>query len=186
MTHALTLPNCSPLTQTTASHSIPNIPPFYPCFLIPESPSVAIVCCVCLPACWSCVRTAVGMNDCRYHVVWPWGIQNLSLLCLLSNAGLSGSKISILLALSCVWILGWCISSAKIVLCVCHESMISCVYAFLPSPHPSWCSCWVCLVLFGCVPTPARRSEVKTQLAVAVLNVRAVVLYMYPLSHFKM
>ena len=67
-THVLALPNYNPLDQTTASHSLPNIPPFYPSLIVPASPSRAIVCCVCLPACWLYARIAVGMNDCSYRV----------------------------------------------------------------------------------------------------------------------
>ena len=45
-----------------------------------------------------------------------------------SNSGISG-----------------CVLSAKIVLFVFHQLMISCVYAFFLSPHSlSWCSCRFC------------------------------------------
>ena len=47
MTHILdlTLPNFNPLVQQ-ASQSLPNIPPFYPCFVGPASPSPADACCM--------------------------------------------------------------------------------------------------------------------------------------------
>ena len=97
------------LTQTAASYSFPNIPPFYPNLIVPSSSSLAVACCVHLPACWLCVHTAVGLivcppgcwtdcvstwsldwmyvqmsvglNDWRYHVVLLYyAILNLSLL----------------------------------------------------------------------------------------------------------
>ena len=44
-THLLTLPNYNPFTQTAASHSLPNIPPFYPSPVVPvfASEAVAVV-----------------------------------------------------------------------------------------------------------------------------------------------
>ena len=57
--------------------------PFYPNLIVPASPSLAVTCCVYLPACWMCVWMTVGMNDCRYCVVLLWGIPNLSFLCFL-------------------------------------------------------------------------------------------------------
>ena len=68
------------LTQTAASHSLSNIPPFYPCLIIPASPSLTVLCCVYLPASWLCVWMAAWMNNCRYCVALLWGILNLSLL----------------------------------------------------------------------------------------------------------
>ena len=66
------------LKQTAASHSLSNIPPFYPRLIIPTS--LAVWCCVYLPASWLCVWMAAWMNNCRYCVVLLWGILNLSLL----------------------------------------------------------------------------------------------------------
>ena len=49
-------------------------------FLNHAPPSPAVACCAYQPACWLCVRLAVGLNDCRYRVVLLRGIVNLSLL----------------------------------------------------------------------------------------------------------
>ena len=82
-------------THTTCSHSsklqstdtnscLPitaNICPFYHHFIVPSSPSLPIACCVYLRACWLCILMAIGMNDCRYNVVFLRGIINLSLVC---------------------------------------------------------------------------------------------------------
>ena len=57
-----------------------SIPPFYPGATVPASPSLAVARCVYLPACWLCVRMAVGMNDCRQLAVLLRGILYLSLL----------------------------------------------------------------------------------------------------------
>ena len=49
-THVFVLPKYdNPLAQTAVSHSLPNIPPFYPSFIVPASLSLAVACCVYLP-----------------------------------------------------------------------------------------------------------------------------------------
>ena len=65
--------SCLPLTPRHSS--------IYPSLVISSSPSLSIVCCVYLPACWLCVQMAVGINVWRYCVVLLWGILNLLLLC---------------------------------------------------------------------------------------------------------
>ena len=118
-------------SQTAAIHSLPNIPPFYPSLIIPESPSLAAVY---LPAFWLHVRMAIGMNDCS---LTPWNLKSVASMSLLSNSGVSG-----------------CILSAKIVLglfvtnTVIDDELCLCFLAFAPPPHlPSWCSCGVCVCL---------------------------------------
>ena len=92
-------------TNSCQSHSLPNIPPFYPSLVVPASPSVAVTCCVCLPASWLCVRMAVGMYDCRYRVILLRGILNLS-MCLLSNSGHSGCVSSVKIDLN-LFVTNW-------------------------------------------------------------------------------
>ena len=87
-----------------------------------------------------------------FIIIFMWGLFVSMTMCVCmcvcacmcgSNSGLSG-----------------CVSSAKIMISfVCHQFMISCVYAFSPSPHhPTHLldvsSCHV-FVLFQCVLTPA-------------------------------
>ena len=75
--------------QYITIHSRKQLPPIHsqtfsvlsqPPRLVPASPSPAVVCSVYLPACWLCVRMAIGMNDCWYREVLLRGILNLSLL----------------------------------------------------------------------------------------------------------
>ena len=75
--HFLTLPNHNPLTQTAASHSLPNIPPFYPNLITLASPSPSTVCCDYLPACWLCVQMAGRWNDYFVTVVKRGGESEL-------------------------------------------------------------------------------------------------------------
>ena len=42
--HVLTLPNCNPHAQTAASYSLLNISLFYPNFIVPSFPSLAVAC----------------------------------------------------------------------------------------------------------------------------------------------
>ena len=145
-THIFTLPNYNPLVQLYRPHTpSQTFLHFTPRFVVPAPPSPADACCVYLPACWLCVRMAVGMNDCRYRVVLLRGIVNLSLLsvCRLSNSGLSG-WVSRQPKVSSV-----CLSLVDGKLCLCF-------LAFSPPSHQhSWRSCRVCLCLvwmgfYGC------------------------------------
>ena len=126
--HMFSLPNYNPLTQTAAFHSLPNVPPFYPSLIIPESPSVATVF-ICL------------LFDCVSE--WPlewmtvvllYGILNLLLLCLCCQIQVwVGASWQPKLSLVCLSLIDE--------LCLCFP-------AFAPPPHlPSWCSCWVCVCL---------------------------------------
>ena len=148
-THTLTFPNYNPLVQQT-SHSL-RIAKHSSILSSLRRPRAPIPCNVYLPACWLCVRIiAVGMKECRYRFVLLRGILNLSFLsvCLLSNSGLSG----------CVDLV-----NQNCPQFVCHWSMISCVYAFLPFPHHPTRLLDVLVesvsVLLGCVPTPASHSK---------------------------
>ena len=64
--------SCLPLTPRHSS--------IYSSLVISSFPSLAIACCIYLPACLLCVQTAVEINNCRYCVVLLGGILNLLLL----------------------------------------------------------------------------------------------------------
>ena len=146
----LTLLDDNPLTHQ-ASHSLPNSPPFYPRHLVvPAWPSLAVACCVYLPACWLWVRTVVGVNDC---VVLPQEILYLSLLSV-STAAKFRPQWMRLLSRNCSQL-------------VCHQLMISCVYTFLLSLHHSTLLLEALSSLFKSGLPPARRSLPKGTLAVS-------------------
>ena len=149
-THVPTLPNCNPLAQTAASHSLPNIPPFDPSLIVPASPSLAVASCV-----YICLLFLVCPNQCS-GAVWK-------------SRGPSWAPVSNKPTVSAV-----CVSVVKFgsvmaaprqpkLSLVCHWWMASCVDTFLPSPHHPTCLLGVLLgsvlVLFGCIHTPASHSK---------------------------
>ena len=93
-THLLTLPNYNPFTQTAASHSLPNIPPFYPSPVVPRICIRSRCCCVYLV---NVCPDGRWKKDCRYRVVLLRGILNLSIRFIyqLPNSGLNLSLIHI-------------------------------------------------------------------------------------------
>ena len=63
--------------QTVTSHSLANIPPFYPSLIVTRIPISGVLC---LSACLFIalfIRMAVGMNDCRYRAVLLRAVLNL-------------------------------------------------------------------------------------------------------------
>ena len=145
-THVLTLPNYNPLAQTAASHSLVDIPPLYSSLIIPTPPSLAIVYCAYLPACWLCLWMAIDWIEwlevlCSLTMGNP---KSVASVCPLPNLGLNG-----------------CVSLAKIVLSLSliDGKLCLCFLAFSPSLHlPSWCSCrvWFCLVSMQVVRSKVR------------------------------
>lgn len=67
-THVLTCPDYNPLSHNRSPRSVPNVSlHLTPASSSPAPTFPAVACCFHLPACWLCVRMAVGMNSDRYR-----------------------------------------------------------------------------------------------------------------------
>ena len=122
------LPNYNPLTQTAAIHSLPNIPPFYPSLIIPESPSLASVF-ICLP--FDCMS--------EWPLVWMTSYSMESYICCFYVS---------VVKFRCEWVHPVSQNCPRFVRPLIDDELCLCFLAFAPPPHlPSWCSCGVCVCL---------------------------------------